>query len=66
MTGGAGFLGSHLTERLTTLGVGTIESPRSRDCDLVDPRAVRALYERVRPDIVFHLAARVGVHAHRH
>jgi GDP-L-fucose synthase len=60
VTGGTGFLGSHLTERLEALGVASIESPRSRDCDLVDPSAVRALFERVRPDIVFHLAARVG------
>jgi GDP-L-fucose synthase len=60
VTGGTGFLGSHLVERLTALGVASIESPRSRECDLVDPQAVRALYERVRPDVVFHLAARVG------
>jgi GDP-L-fucose synthase len=60
VTGGTGFLGSHLVERLWALGVAAIESPRSRDCDLVDPRAVRALYERVRPEMVFHLAARVG------
>jgi GDP-L-fucose synthase len=60
VTGGTGFLGSHLVERLTALGAASIESPRSRDCDLVDPLAVRRLYERVRPDIVFHLAARVG------
>jgi GDP-L-fucose synthase len=60
VTGGTGFLGSHLVERLRALGVASIESPRSRDCDLVDPVAVRTLYERVRPDMVFHLAARVG------
>jgi GDP-L-fucose synthase len=60
VTGGTGFLGSHLVDRLMALGAASIESPRSRDCDLVDPVAVRRLYERVRPDIVFHLAARVG------
>jgi GDP-L-fucose synthase len=60
VTGGTGFLGSHLVERLSALGVASIENPRSRDCDLVDPSAVRALYQRVRPDVVFHLAARVG------
>lgn len=60
VTGGAGFLGSHLVERLQALGAASIESPRTKDCDLIDPRAVHALYERVRPDIVFHLAARVG------
>ncbi len=60
VTGGTGFLGSHLVERLSALGVASIENPRSRDCDLVQPGAVRALYQRVRPDVVFHLAARVG------
>jgi GDP-L-fucose synthase len=34
--------------------------PRSRDYDLVDREAVRRLYRDVRPDLVIHLAARVG------
>ena len=34
--------------------------PRSRDYDLVDMEAVKRLYRDARPDIVIHLAARVG------
>jgi GDP-L-fucose synthase len=60
ITGGHGFLGSHLVERLAQLGAGPLESPRSAQCDLVDPSAVRALFQEFRPDVVFHLAARVG------
>ena len=60
ITGGAGFLGTHLDERLRARGVSDIHVPRSHTCDLVDAGAVRKLYEDVRPDIVFHLAARVG------
>ena len=60
ITGGHGFLGSHLVERLAQLGAGPLESPRSAQCDLVDPGAVRTLFQEFRPDVVFHLAARVG------
>jgi GDP-L-fucose synthase len=60
VTGGAGFLGSHLVERLRALGAATIASPRSAECDLVEPDAVRHLFAEFRPDLVFHLAARVG------
>lgn len=60
VTGGAGFLGSHLVEHLRSLSPAEIVVPRSADCDLVDRAAVRALYRDARPDVVFHLAARVG------
>src|SRR5690349_20989973 len=60
VTGGKGFLGSHLIERLRGLGAGPIAAPRSAECDLVDPRAVEQLFAEFRPDVVFHLAARVG------
>lgn len=60
VTGGAGFLGSHLVERLRAQGAGEVVAPRSAQTDLVDPNAVRQLFRDVRPDLVFHLAARVG------
>ena len=60
VTGGHGFLGRHLMQRLTGRGCGHICAPRSADYDLVDPGAVARLYNDERPDIVFHLAARVG------
>ena len=60
VTGGAGFLGSHLVERLAALGAASIAIPRTSTYDLVDPASVKRLYAEERPEVVFHLAARVG------
>jgi GDP-L-fucose synthase len=60
VTGGAGFLGSHVVDALRERGRGSIVVPRSREYDLTDAAATRVLFDRVRPDLVFHLAARVG------
>jgi GDP-L-fucose synthase len=60
VTGGAGFLGSFVVEKLRARGCSHIVIPRSRDYDLVDLSAVERLYREVSPDLVIHLAARVG------
>jgi GDP-L-fucose synthase len=60
VTGGAGFLGSFVVERLRQRGCRDIAIPRSKDYNLVDIDAVRKLYRDTRPDIVIHLAAQVG------
>ncbi len=60
VTGGAGFLGSCVVERLTHVGCRQIFIPRSRDYNLVEADAVRRFYDEARPDLVIHLAARVG------
>ena len=60
VTGGAGFLGSWLVRRLKVEGCREIVVPRSRDYDLVHEDAVRRLYQEARPEVVIHLAARVG------
>ena len=60
VTGGAGFLGSFVVEKLRARGAAEIFVPRSSDFDLVRGEAVRQLYRQQRPDIVLHLAARVG------
>lgn len=60
VTGGAGFLGSFLCERLRERGVKELVVPRSKDCDLVDGSSVRRLLSGTRPEIVLHLAAHVG------
>jgi len=60
VTGGSGFLGSHVVEALRAKGAGEVVVPRSRECDLTDAGATRAMFERYRPDLVMHLAARVG------
>jgi GDP-L-fucose synthase len=60
VTGGAGFLGSFVVERLRARGVTDVFVPRSRAYNLVDREACRRLLADARPDVVFHLAARVG------
>jgi GDP-L-fucose synthase len=59
VTGGEGFLGSHLVDRLRADGEDPSVSSR-HEHDLVDPSAARRLFEATRPEVVFHLAAEVG------
>jgi GDP-L-fucose synthase len=60
VTGGAGFLGSYLVEKLQHLGCREVFVPRSQDYDLVDNDACQRLYRDAKPDSVVHLAARIG------
>ncbi len=60
VTGGAGFLGSVVVEKLKARGCTEIFVPRSSDYDLVQMEAVRRLYADAKPDMVIHLAAVVG------
>ena len=60
VTGGAGFLGSFVVEKLRERGCREVFVPRSRDYDLREKEAVVRLYEETRPDLVIHLAAVVG------
>ncbi|MCL0029654.1 GDP-L-fucose synthase [Dehalococcoidia bacterium] len=60
VTGGAGFLGQHVVKKLEERGCKQIFVPRSKDYDLVEMEAVKRLYKDAKPDIVIHLAARVG------
>ncbi len=60
VTGGAGFLGSFVVDQLRAKGCAEIVVPRSRDYDLVQMDAVQQLYSDAKPDLVIHLAARVG------
>jgi GDP-L-fucose synthase len=60
VTGGAGFLGSFVVEKLAARGCKNVFVPRSRDYDLVEMEAVRRLYRDARPELVIHLAAQVG------
>ncbi|MDY6854711.1 MAG: GDP-L-fucose synthase [Thermodesulfobacteriota bacterium] len=60
ITGGAGFLGSFVIEKLKDRGCRNIFIPRSRDYDLVSMEGVRRIYEDANPQVVIHLAAKVG------
>jgi len=59
VTGGAGFLGSFVVERLRAESAAVVV-PRSSEYDLVDRGASRRLLADTQPDLVIHLAARVG------
>lgn len=60
VTGGAGFLGSFVVEKLRQRGYHNIVIPRRREYDLTTEAAAARLYETHRPDVVIHLAAEVG------
>jgi GDP-L-fucose synthase len=60
VTGGAGFLGSHLVRRLETRGARRIFVPHVEEYDLTTAAAIERLFECQRPELLIHLAAVVG------
>jgi UDP-glucose 4-epimerase len=76
VTGGAGFIGSHTVDALVASGAGEVSvlddlsaGKRSQvnakatlyQTDLRDAAAVGSVVERVRPEVIFHLAAQMDV-----
>jgi GDP-L-fucose synthase len=59
VTGGAGFLGSHLVERLEAAGDDVFVA-RSADYDLTAMDDTARMFDDAQPELVFHLAAEVG------
>ena len=71
ITGGAGFIGSHIQDRLIELGhnVAIVDSLRSGKKENLNPKSkfyeidirdfdkLKKVFEDVRPEVVFHLAA---------
>jgi GDP-L-fucose synthase len=60
VTGGAGFLGSYVVEKLNLLGCSNVFIARSREYDLRERADIRRMYDEARPDLLIHLAATVG------
>lgn len=60
VTGGSGFLGSYVIEGLARRGAEQVAVPRSAEYDLTRMDDVVRMYDDLRPDLVIHLAAKVG------
>ncbi len=60
VTGGAGFLGRVVVEKLRARGASEVSVPRRSEFDLTHETEVARMYQTLRPDVVFHLAAEVG------
>jgi GDP-L-fucose synthase len=60
VTGGAGFLGSYVLEKLEQRGAKDVFIPRIEAYDLVQHEDVVRMLEDSQPDIIIHLAANVG------
>ncbi len=60
VTGGAGFLGGYVIDRLKRRGCQNILIPHIEDYDLVKEADIIRMYDDMKPDVVIHLAAVVG------
>jgi GDP-L-fucose synthase len=60
VTGGVGFLGNFVIEKLKEHDVTDIFIPKIEEYDLVQPEAIDRLFKYAKPDIIIHLAAHVG------
>lgn len=60
VTGGSGFLGSHLREHLASVACRKVNSPSEAQYDLREVADIRRMLRDLDPEVVIHLAAVVG------
>ncbi|GAC1661763.1 MAG: GDP-L-fucose synthase [Candidatus Acidiferrum sp.] len=60
VSGGNGFLGTYVVERLRAAGCGQVSAPRSGEYDLREKDQALRLFKDHKPEIFIHLAAVVG------
>ena len=60
VTGGAGFLGSFIVDKLKERGTKDVFVPRQKDYDLVDSNAIERMLDDSQPDMIIHAAALAG------
>ena len=60
VTGGSGFVGTAVLRQLDAIGAAHVAAPLSSEYDLTELDAVEAMFADLAPDVVIHLAARVG------
>jgi GDP-L-fucose synthase len=60
VTGGAGFLGSFILEKLAERGAKDVFVPHIEEYDLTDPKDIDQVLKKARPNLIIHLAALAG------
>ena len=60
VTGGAGFLGTYVVDQLRRQGVQAVLVPLEQEYDLTKLGDIEAAFEAMQPEVVLHLAAKVG------
>ena len=60
VTGGDGFLGGYIIKKLKERGCRNIFVPKIAEYNLTDLAAIKRMYKKAKPDVVIHLAAKVG------
>jgi GDP-L-fucose synthase len=60
VTGGAGFLGKHLIDRLDRAGCRNVFVPKHSEYDLTRIDAIERLFDAHKPEVLIHMAAVVG------